>query len=100
MRKKNIQKTPPYYMVRFGTLIEEFQNESAHFANIMAEGAGIRTLGLIDVIRKIEHLYLQVACHLEAAKDIEGGRGVTLDDALDALEAVRAMDAETEQAET
>lgn len=87
-------------MVRFGTIIEEFQNEAAHFTKIMTSGAGLRTMGMIDVIRKLEHLYLQIATHLDAAKDIEPGSNITLDDALDALETARNIEqATTEHAE-
>jgi hypothetical protein len=92
-------KSNQYFMARFGSLIEEFQSEAGHFSKIMANGAGLRTLGMIDTIRKLEHLYLQIACHLDAARDMEGGEKITLEDGLDALDAIRKTEQNSHRVE-
>ncbi len=97
MAKK--ESNPDYFMLRTGKIIEEFQAEAAHFSYIMAKGAGLRTPSLIETIRKLEMTYMHIVSHLDAANSMNGGSGITMDDALGALEIARAL-AEQEEAES
>lgn len=95
-KKKN--NAPPYHLIRLGTITEEFQNEAAHFTQMMSNGPGIRSQGILDSIRKMEQLYMTVVATLDAARTLNGGTGITLEDGLDALDMIRQMAAEDEAA--
>ncbi len=90
--EKEKKKLPPYFMVQIGRLVEDFQAEGAKFSHMMANGGGIRNMGMMDTIRRLQFIYLQVAAHLDAAKDINGGKAV-LEDGIEALEYVRELEA-------
>lgn len=85
---------PPYYLVQLGKLQEDFQSEAAKFMHIMANGGGIKNMQMSETIRRLNILYLQIAAHLDAARDINGQ--VSLDTGNHALALVRAMASEDE----
>jgi len=85
---------PPYYLVQLGRLQEDFHNEAAKFMHIMANGSALKNMHMGDTLRRLNLLYLQIAAHLDAARDINGQ--VTLDTGHHALAMVRAMASEDE----
>lgn len=86
---------PAHHLVQLGKLQEDFQSEAAKFMHIMTNGGGIKNMGMSDTLRTLNMLYLQVAAHLDAARDVNGGQ-VTLDTGHHALAIVRAMASEQE----
>lgn len=80
---------PPYYLVQLGKLQEDFHSESAKFMHIMANGGALKNMQIGETIRRLNLLYLQIAAHLDAARDINGH--VSLDTGYHALARVRAM---------
>ncbi len=88
--KIEVPPAPPFHMVRLGQLVEQFQNASANFIHAMAHGGGINNLGMLDIIRDLERVYLKVEAALMASRSIVHGKGtVSLDDGLAALEIAR-----------
>jgi hypothetical protein len=85
---------PPHYLVQLGKLQEDFQSEAAKFMHIMANGGGIKNMQVRETIQRLNVLYLQVAAHLDAARDINGQ--VSLDTGNHALAAARALASEDE----
>jgi hypothetical protein len=80
---------PPYYLTRLGQLQEDFHSEAAKFMHIMTNGGGLKNMHMEDTIRRLNVLYLQIAAHLDAARDINSQ--VTLDTGHRALAMARAM---------
>lgn len=96
MEKKIEKKVPPFFMVQIGKLVEDFQSEAAKFSHMMTAGGGIRNMGMLDTLRRLQFIYLQVAAHLDAARDMAGGDSnlkVVLEDGIEALEYVRELEA-------
>ena len=83
---------PPHYLVQLGRLQEDFHNEAGKFLHIMANGGGLKNMHMSETIRRLNLLYLQIAAHLDAARDINGQ--VTLDTGHHALATVRALASE------
>lgn len=83
---------PPFHLVQLGKLQEDFQNESAKFMHIMVNGNGLRHMGIGETVRNINILYLQIAAHLDAARDIDGQ--VSLDTGRHALAKARSLSTE------
>ena len=92
MEKKNI---PPHYLVQLGILNENFQSEAAKFAHIMTHGGGILNMGMADTLRKLNYLYMQVAAHVDAARDID--KKSNLESGVKALEQLRELEAAEDQ---
>lgn len=89
---------PPYYLVQLGKLQEDFHNETAKFMHVMSNGGGLKNMNLGETIRRLNFLYLQIAAHLDAARDVDGN--VTLDTGHYALARVRAMASENDKTDT
>lgn len=83
---------PPYYLVQLGKLQEDFHSESAKFMHIMTNGGALKNMHMGDTLRRLNLLYLQIAAHLDAARDIDGQ--VSLDTGHYALARARAIAAE------
>jgi hypothetical protein len=84
---------PPYHLVQLGKLQEDFQSEAAKFMHVMTNGGGLKNMHMGDTIRRLNYIYLQIAAHLDAARDINGQ--VTLDTGHRALAMLRAIEDES-----
>lgn len=87
---------PPHHLVQLGKLQEDFHGEAANFMHIMTNGGGLKNMGMSDTLRNLTILYMQIAAHLDAARDVNGNH-VTLDTGHHALAIVRAMAATPEE---
>lgn len=88
---------PPYHLVQLGELEESFQTEAARFMHIMHNGGGLKNMHLSENLSRLNYVYMQIAAHLDAARDINGQ--VTLETGRHALAKVRAMAQEDEKSE-
>ncbi len=89
---------PPYYLVQLGKLQEDFHNEAAKFMHMMANGGGLKNMHMSETIKRLNLLYLQIAAHLDAARDVDGQ--VTLETGHYALAKARALATEEKPEET
>ena len=83
------RQVPHHHLVALGQLQESFHTEAAKFAHIMNNGGGLNNLTLHDTIKNIHLIYLNIAAHLDAARDVNSD--VTLEVGLQALRLVRSM---------
>lgn len=85
---------PPYHLTQLGELQENFYSEATKFMHIMTNGGGLKNMQMGETLGRLNYLFMQVAAHLDAARDMNGN--VTLEHGHRALSMLRAMQAETE----
>lgn len=89
---------PPHHLVQLGQLEENFHNEAGQFMQIMTNGGGLRNMRLSETISRLQYIYMQIAAHLDAARDVSGQ--VSIETGRRALATARAMAQSEEEPES
>jgi hypothetical protein len=80
---------PPRHLVQLGQLEENFHNEAGQFMHIMTNGGGLRNMQLSECLSHLQYIYMQIAAHLDAARDVNGQ--VTIETGRRALAVARSL---------
>lgn len=87
---KKLPPLPPWHLVQLGKLYEDFEKYAAQFTHIMKIGGGIKNLHMGDTIRNLQFVYLQIAAHIDAARDIK--KDASLENGIQALNDLREIE--------